>query len=150
GPALSEVSQGLKALQVPQSEVEAQLQKLESESQEWKEHTKKIRDLNEKKAALFTELTDALQSLGEGYARISSNATAVFSMQQEREKTIGKVDAAAVGFVKEMGQRSRLTLLKYLYLMVKSYEATVFKTINVDWKLSEITDKINELLKPKD
>lgn len=149
GPALSQVSQGLKALHVPASEVEAELQKLESESEEWKAQTKKIRDLNEKKAAVFSELTDALQALGEGYARISSNATAVFTMQQEREKTVGKVDAAAVGFVKEMGQRSRLNLLRYLYLMVKSYETTVFKPINVDWKLSEITEKINNLLKPK-
>ena len=150
GPALSQVSEGMKALQVPASEIEAELQKLESESEEWKSITKTIRGLNEKKTVLFTELTDALQDLGDGYARISSNATAVFSMQQEREKTTGRVDAAAVGFVKQLAQRSRLTLLRYLYMMVKSYETTVFESINVDWNLTEITNKINNLLKPKD
>ncbi len=148
GPALSQVSEGMKALQVPETEIEAELQRLESESDEWKEQVKKIRDLNERKAAFAEELADALQSLGEGYARISSNAAAVFSMQQERGKQIGKVDPAATAFVRQMGQRSRLTLLKYLYLMVKSYETTVFKPLNVDWKLTEITDKINDLLKP--
>lgn len=150
GPALSQVSQGLKALQVPASEVDAALQKLESESEEWKALVKKITSLNERKAAFAEELVDALQSLGDGYARISSNTAAVFSMQQERAKAIGKVDPAATGFVRQMGQRSRFSLLKYLYLMVKSYETTVFKAIDVDWKLSEIADKITALLKPEE
>lgn len=149
GPALSQVSQGLKALQVPASEVEAELQRLESQSKEWNEQVKAIRDLNERKAALFSDLIDSFQALGEGYARISSNAAAVFSMQQERSKKIGKVDPVATGFVRQMGQRSRLTLLFYLYLVVKAYETTVLKPIQVDWKLSEMTDKINELLKPE-
>ena len=149
GPALSQVSQGLQALQVPQSEVEAELQRLESESKEWKKLVKDIRDLNERKAAFFTDLVDAFQSLGEGYARVSSNAAAVFMMQEERGRELGKLDPAATGFVQQMGQRSRLTLLRYLYLMVKAYETTVLKSINVDWKLSEVTDKINDLLKPE-
>lgn len=148
GPALSQVSEAMKALQVPESEVEAQLQRLESESPEWKEQVKKIRDLNERKAAFASELIAALESLGEGYARISSNAAAVFTMYQERGKQIGKVDPAATAFVRQMGQRSRLTLLNYLYLMVKAYETTVFKPIDVDWKLTEVTVKINKLLEP--
>ena len=32
--------------------------------------------------------------------------------------------------------------------MVKSYETTVFSTLTVDWKLTEVTDKISDLLKP--
>lgn len=148
GPAFSQVSQGIKALQVPESEVEAELQRLESGSAEWKEQVKKIRDLNERKAAFASELADALQAVGEGYARISSNAAGVFQMQQERAKETGKIDPAATAFVRQMGQRSRHTLLKYLYLMVKAYETTVFKPLNVDWKLTELTDKINGLLQP--
>jgi hypothetical protein len=150
GPALSQVSQGLKALQVPQSEVEAELQRLESESEEWNKLVKDIRALNERKVALLGNLVDAFQSLGEGYARISSNAAAVLSMHQLRGREIGKVDPETTEFVRQMGQRSRLTLIWYLYLMVKAYETTVLKPINVDWKLSEVTDKINDLLKPED
>jgi hypothetical protein len=148
GPALSQVSQGLKALQVPASEVEAELQRLESQSKEWHEQVKAIRNLNERKLTLFTDLTDAFQALGGGYARISSNAAAIFSMQQERSKDIAKLDPVATGFVRQMGQRSRLTMLYYLYLVVKAYETTILKPITVNWKLSEITDKINTLLKP--
>jgi hypothetical protein len=150
GPALSQVSQGLKALQVPKSEIEAELQRLESESVEWNKLVMDIRALNERKYAFVRDLVDAFQSLGDGYARISSNAAAVLSMHQQRSKEIGKVDPEATGFVQQMGQRSRLNLIWYLYLMVKAYETTVLKPINVDWKLSEVTDKINDLLKPED
>ncbi|GJL68524.1 MAG: hypothetical protein NPIRA06_11590 [Nitrospirales bacterium] len=150
GPALSQVSEGLQALQVPQSEVEAELQRLESESEEWNQLVKDIRHLNERKVGFVNDLVDVFQSLGEGYARISSNAAAIFAMQQERGKNLGKLDPAATGFVRQMGQRSRLTLLRYLYFMVKAYETTVLKSINVDWKLTEVADKINDLLKPED
>ncbi|MDA0525774.1 hypothetical protein [Methanococcoides alaskense] len=150
GPALSQVSQGLQALQVPQSEVEAELQRLESESEEWNKLAKDIRDLNERKAAFFSNLMDAFQSLGDGYARVSSNAAAVFIMQQERSKNHGKLNPVAMGCVRQMGQQSRLTLLRHLYFMVKAYETTVLKSIKVDWKLTEVADKINELLKSED
>lgn len=150
GPALSQVSHGLKALQVPRSEVEAELQRLESESEEWNSLVRDIRDLNERKAAFVRDLEGALQSLGEGYARISSNAAAVFTLQQARGKDLGRLNPAAAGFARQMGQQSRLTLLWYLYLMVKAYETTVLKPITVDWKLTEVADKINELLKPEE
>ena len=148
GPALAQVSEGLQALQVPQSEVEAELQRLESQSQEWNELVKDIRDLNERKATLASDLADAFQSLGDGYTRASSNAAAVFSMQQERANAQGRLNPMAIGFVEQMGQRSRLTLLRYLYFMVKAYETTVFKPIDISWKLDAVTEKITELMKP--
>ena len=50
--------------------------------------------------------------------------------------------------VRQMGQRSRLTLQRYLYLMVKAYESTLLRPLAVDWNLTTIADKVNELLKP--
>lgn len=148
GPAMSQLSEGVKALQVPESEVEAELQRLESESPEWNKLVKKIRELNERKAELFEELTSGFEQLGDGYARIAANASGVVTMQQERSSQLGRLDPAATGYVRQMGQRSRLTLQKYLYLMVKSYETTIFKPIRVDWNLTDITDKILTLVQP--
>jgi hypothetical protein len=150
GTAVSGVAGAMKELQVSEDEVEAELQKLESDSPEWKALVKRIRDLNKRKAEFAADLVEALQAVSEGYARIASAASAILSMQQERARQVGKVDPEATGFVREMGQRSRLTLLKYLYLMVKAYETTLFNTINVDWKLTEIADKINTLITPED
>jgi hypothetical protein len=149
GTAVSGVAGAMKELQVSEDEVEAELQKLESDSPEWKALVKRIRDLNKRKAGFAADLLEALQAVSEGYARIASAASAILSMQQERAREVGKVDPEATGFVREMGQRSRLTLLKYLYLMVKAYETTVFNTIHVDWKLTEIADKISTLITPE-
>lgn len=148
GTTVSGVAGAIKELQVSEDEVEAELQKLESQSAEWKDLTKRIRELNKRKAEFATQIIDALQSISEGYARISAADSAILSMQQERSRTEGKLDPEAVGFARELGQRARLTLLRYLYLMVKSYETTVFNNITVDWKLTEITRNINDLLKP--
>jgi hypothetical protein len=149
GPALSQASRAVAALKVPKAEVEAELEKLESASPRWRETTARIRELNDAKAALFAELADALQALGEGYALISSNAAAVVSMHQARSGELARLDPAATAYVRQMGQRSRLTLLKYLYLVVRSYETTVFRPIQVDWKLAEITARIAKLVQPK-
>jgi hypothetical protein len=149
GTAVSGVAGAMKELQVSEDEVEAELQKLESDSPEWKALVKRIRDLNKRKAEFAADLVEALQAVSEGYARIASAAAAILSMQQERARQVGKVDPEATGFVREMGQRARLTLLKYLYLMVKAYETTVFDNIHVDWKLTEIADKINTLITPE-
>ncbi|HEX5709570.1 MAG TPA: hypothetical protein VFX96_19985 [Pyrinomonadaceae bacterium] len=149
GTAVSGVADAMKELQVSEDEVEAELQRLESDSEEWKALTKRIRDLNKRKAEFAAQLVEALQAVADGYGRIAASANASFHMYQERAKQVGRLDPAATGFVREMGQRSRLTLLKYLYLMVKAYETTAFNNLTVDWKLTEITDKISDLLKPK-
>jgi hypothetical protein len=147
GPALSQASQAISALQVPQSAVDAELLRLESECPELQQILDDIRGLNERKTGLFGDLTDAFQSLSDGYSRLSSNAAAIVSMQQQKGKQIARIDHEASLFVRQIGQRSRLTLLKYLYFMVKSYETTVLQPLDdVDWELSRVTGAISGLL----
>jgi hypothetical protein len=147
GPAFSQASRALSALQVPQSDVEAELQRLESQCPELQQLLSDIRDLNDLKTGLFGDLTGAFQSLGDGYSRLSSNAGAIVSMQQQQGKQLGRIDHEASLFVKQIGQRSRLTLLKYLYFMVKAYETTLLQPLDgVDWELGRLTAKISELL----
>ncbi|HKC65776.1 MAG TPA: SH3 domain-containing protein, partial [Pyrinomonadaceae bacterium] len=90
-----------------------------------------------------------LQAIGDGYARLASNADSVVTMQRERNQTLGKLSPEANQGVARMGQAARLSLQRTLYLMVKAYETTVFKPIDVNWNLDEVFDKITELLKPK-
>jgi DNA repair exonuclease SbcCD ATPase subunit len=148
GPAVSQFGGAIRALQVPQSEVEAELQRLESECPELQELFRDIRKLNNIKTEVFGELAEAFQSLSEGYARLSSNAAATVSMQQQKREQLGRIDQEASLFVRQVGQRSRLTLLKYLYFMVKAYETTMLEPLDdANWELSRVTGKIAELLK---
>jgi len=149
GPAIAEVAKGLEALQVPQAAVEAELQRLEAESPEWASLTKKIREVNERKTGLLTTTISALQQVGEGYARISANGAAVVAMSQDMAKPQGKIDDHSLSFIRQMDQRSRMTLTRYVYLMVKAYQTTVLEPIDLEWKSSELTDKIINLIGPE-
>ncbi|MFE3456985.1 hypothetical protein ACFXKD_05515 [Nocardiopsis aegyptia] len=139
-------SESMKTLQVPKSEVEAGLAKLQAESREWKDLTEKIRKANEKKVALFAELQAVMLAVGEGYSRLAANAGTVVRLQQQRNQQTASLDPEAVAAVQHMEQRSRRTLQKYLYLMVKSYEAAMLKKPTVNWQLPAVTKKIARLV----
>jgi hypothetical protein len=148
GPALSMAGNAIGALHVPEEEIEVELAKLIAASKKWKEIVEQIRTLNEDKASLFNQLSEVLQAIGDGYARLASNADALVTMHSERDRALEKLSAEANQVIARLGQAARLSLQQTLYLLVKSYETTVFKTINVDWGLDKVLDKITELLKP--
>lgn len=148
GSAFSLASEGLQALQVPKTEVEAALAKLQAESPAWKDLSEKIRTVNGKKVALFADLQTVVQSVGEGYSRLAANAGTVERLQKQRNRQMASLDAEAVSAVQHMEQRSRRALQEYLYLVVKSYEAAVLTRPTVNWQLQAVTDKIDDLVSP--
>jgi hypothetical protein len=149
GPALSIAGEAIGAMQVSDEQIEVELAKLSAANPKWKALTDQIRALNKDKSRLFTELSSVLQALGDGYARLAGNAASVVTMHQERADTLAKLSLEANQVIAKMGQTARLSLQRSLYLMVKSYETTVFKPIDVDWNLDLVFDKIRELLKPE-
>ncbi|MGQ4267496.1 hypothetical protein [Nocardiopsis changdeensis] len=146
GSACSLVSEGVKALQVPKSEVEAELAKLEAQSPEWKELTRRIREVNDKKAKLFVGLEKAIASVGEGYSRLAANSSTRVRLRKQQDKALREVDTDSFFAVQKMSGQSRRTLQKYLYLLVKSYESTLLEAPSVDWRLADVTDKIKALV----
>jgi hypothetical protein len=148
GPAISQMGEAVAALQVSQEEIDAELAKLKAQNPEWNEMADEIEDFNQQKASFFEELMDALQSIGDGYSRLAGNAHSVFTLQQQRNATLAKVSPEATLAIVQIGQRARIALIRALYLMVKAYETTIFKPVNVDWQLPAVFEKINELLKP--
>jgi hypothetical protein len=148
GSAVSLAGEAIGALQVPESEIEAELEKLKAQSPEWEELVGEINTLNQDKAELFQDLLNALQVVTEGYARLVENAESLQTLQKERQKTLAKLDVEAVQAISGLGQRARISLQKSLYLMVRSYEATVLRSVSVNWQMDKVFNKISELLKP--
>jgi len=149
GPALSMAGGAIGALQISEDEIEVELAKMTAASPKWKDIVNQIRTLNRDKASLFKELSKVLQAIGDGYARLASNADSLITLYEERNQTLGKLSAEANQVIAKLGQSARLSLQQALYLLVKSYETTVFTTIDVDWGLDKVFDKISELLKPQ-
>jgi cell fate (sporulation/competence/biofilm development) regulator YlbF (YheA/YmcA/DUF963 family) len=149
GPALSMAGEAIGALQVSEEEIEVELAKLIAASPKWKALTESIRALNKDKSALFKQLGAVLHAIGDGYARLAANADALVTLHEERNETLGRLSIEANQIVARMGQAARLSLQRALYLLVKSYETTVLRPIEVDWSLDAVLDKITTLMKPQ-
>ena len=148
GPSLSLAGEAINALQVPESEIEAELEKLKAQSPEWNEMADKIIELNSDKAKIFNDLISALQIVGEGYSRLANNADSIVIMQKQKSSTLAKLNMDAIQVIEGMSQKARISLQRALYLMVKSYETTVMKAITVNWKMDKVLKGITNLLKP--
>lgn len=149
GPAFTKIADSIKALSVPQSEVDVELAKLTASSPEFSELVDKLNDLNAKKAESAAKLVNALDELAGVYSRVSSNYSAITALGKDRRDTSGKIDHDAFLYVQEIGQRARMRLLRYQYYLVKSYESTVLKSpSNLNYRLDEVFDKLTDLIEP--
>lgn len=151
GPAVSQISEALKGLRVPQGEVDAELARLEAKTPEFGEMVKKIQGLNRRKAAFAEKLDETLQAFGGAYGRITSNLLAMGTLTQQVRDTLAHLDHEAVLYTRDLGQRARQTLVKYLYYLVKSYETSVLKPVDsANYQLTDIFDRISDLLQAGD
>ncbi|WP_306535230.1 hypothetical protein [Geobacter sp.] len=147
GPAVAQISEALTGLRVPQSEVDAELARLEAKTPEFSEMVKKIQGLNRRKAAFAEKLDETLQAFGGAYGRIASNLLAMGTLTLQERDTLAHLDHEALLFTRDLGQRARQTLVKYLYYLIKSYETSVLRPIDsANYQLTDIFDKISDLL----
>jgi hypothetical protein len=146
GPAANMLGNAYKAMQLPEAEIDAALNKLTKKSAEWAKLSEELRDLAEKKASYFAASARATQALSEGYARASTNASAVVSFEAQRNEGLVSLDPSALQFMAELGQRAEKALTASLYLLVRAYETTVFEPAKVDWAMKPVFDKIKALI----
>lgn len=150
GPALMGITDSIVGLNVPQSEVNARLKKLEAESPEFQEFVRDLEALNVRKAEFVQKLTEGIQSLASAYSQIASNLLTVSSMEHQQRESLSVLDHEALLYAKGMDQSARFMLVKYLYYLAKCYEYAVLEPIAVNFQLTEIFDKITPLLAGQD
>ncbi|MDQ0465828.1 uncharacterized membrane-anchored protein YhcB (DUF1043 family) [Caulobacter ginsengisoli] len=146
GPAITLVTKAITSLHVPQSAIDAELEKLKAKSDEWAKIADEIKALAIKKGKVFDELMTTLQQIADGYAKASTNATAVNTLTAARGQAIAAVNPAALQFMAELGQRARIALTTQLYYLVRAYETTAFKPASVTWAITEVFARIEKLL----
>ena len=151
GSALSKLSEGMAGLQVPESAIEAKLNKVLEKNDEFKELSKSLKGLLEKKKQLSEDLVQELVEINTGYAQLATLASASVNWHQQRTEASSVLSPALDAFNSQMDQQARISLLNALYEVVKAYETTLFKNPKApnkfDWKLDVIFDKVETLLK---
>jgi hypothetical protein len=112
----------LSNLEAPADEVAAELEKLKSESDEWKDIVEEIEVLVKKRGKLVEEMVIAMRDVS-----ILPNLIVLYALQLDAiGKEINRIDEAiddrAVVYIEEMEDRANARLLKYHYYMAKAYE----------------------------
>lgn len=147
GPALSQVTEAVKGLRVPQSQIDAELARMEAQMPEFGELSGKIKALNARKTEFARQLDEASQTVGGAFSRITKNLTSIRVLEPQRKIKLGLLNHAAQLCVCDMGQRAQERLIEYLYYLAKSYESTLLEPCSdINYQLTAIFDKISNLL----
>ncbi len=147
GPALAELGEGLRALQVPDTKVQAKLSQLAGQHPKFKELTRTLAGLLERKRRFVGVLSETVRGLDELYGQMATNASNAATWQQEMSEARASLSPEVALFNDDLDQRARTTLVAALYELVKAYETTVFRPLAaIDWKLDAVLDQVQKLL----
>ncbi|MDM4772580.1 hypothetical protein [Solimonas sp. SE-A11] len=147
-PIVKGFADAIREFQVPQSEFDSYLEKLASQSDEWKKLSGEIKKFTDEKSRCLTKIQELGQQVGNCCSAITASAALAF-----------RVDHAVIGAGAEISpvlrslagvnrRRAEESLLRSLYLMVKAHEALLLTSpSSIDWGLTDIARKASELLK---
>lgn len=145
-PVLKKFQAAASEFKVPAQEVDAYLDKLKSESAEWKALAEKIKDFNKKKADCLLEIEGLGLKIGACREVITSGAALYFRVRQDAVQNGREISPAVQALSRVIRHRAERSLLRSLYLMVKAHEALLLQTPkDIDWRLDQIADKALKL-----
>lgn len=148
-PLLKDFQAGAAEFKVPEQEVEAYLNKLKSESTEWKSLAEKIKGFNQQKAKCLLEIEALGLKISACREAITSGAALYFRASQEAIQNGSEISPAVQALSRVTRHRAERTLLRSLYLMVKAHEALLLETPEgIDWRLSQLAEKALQLVNP--
>lgn len=106
----------------PQSEVDAELQRLLAESVEFNQIIAQIQDLNQQKISLINRLVQINNDIYTAVTEIGSDIISLDVFRRDVFSGNSKRDLNAMLYLEKMEQRAKNRLLKYHYYLRKAYE----------------------------
>lgn len=147
-PALKATNDALKDLNAPQSEIDAELNRLKGENEGYVEIIERIQnELNPQKVTLFANMQQLLNTLTDSYNSMISNLQAIDLMNIERSAVNQALDHGVVLYAQGMEQRAKERLILYEYYLAKAYEYRILE--NYDYKghdLDYMFDRMKTML----
>lgn len=126
----------IKATQIADSEVRAELQKLEASNPAFLKVGRDIQALMNEKQVFAEKLAATLQQLTEASTGVTQTSLAIIAVNEAMSSTVEKIDERAMSYITEMERRAKDRLMKYQYYMAKAFEYRMLKaysgTLNLD------------------
>ena len=134
-----------KETEIPQNKIEAELKTLREESSMFAGISDELKKLNEQKLAFSSNLSALKNRTDEIRTVVAKNLLAIHSVQKAIDENNQTLDPEALNFIKEIEQRSKNRLRKYLYWLAKSYEYRLLEPYDQYLDLVGLFDKIRDL-----
>jgi len=130
----------IKATQISNTEVRAELQKLEASNPAFLTVAWDIQTLMNEKQVFAEKLATTLQQLTDAATGVTQTSLAIVSIHEAMSATVDKIDERAMSYVKEMEHRAKDRLLKYQYYMAKAFEYRMLRPYSGELNLDELFD----------
>jgi hypothetical protein len=145
--AKEEAIEGFTGLAVKDDEVKERLAKVVADCPEYKELVKKLEAINERKAALTSDLFAAMQTIDEAATTIMTNQFALYELRSQRDATLDSLSNEALQHARGMGERARRRLQRYQYYMLKSYHFMAFQDMpGIGFRAQRLFDEFTKYL----
>lgn len=143
--SINNVNKLLSQSSTPQSEVEAELQRLLAESVEYNRIIADIKVLNQQKVDLINRLAQVNKDIVNAVTEISNDVVALDAFRRDVFTGNSKRDLNAMLYLEEMEQRAKNRLLKYHYYLRKAYEYRLLKPYEGEFNLVGMFERFENL-----
>ena len=140
----------IKATQVPESEVKAELQKLEACNPAFHLVTRQIQTLMSEKQVFAEKLAATLQQLTSASTGVTQTSLAIIAVNEAMGNTVDKIDERAMSYISEMERRAKDRLMKYQYYMAKAFEYRMLKPYSGSLGLDQLFEAFVNLAELSD
>jgi hypothetical protein len=144
------ISATLQKAKAPQSEIEAELNKLRSFDPQYKAVVDDISQLLKDKGVFADEIAAATQDITAGSNLITRNILAIEALDITAGSQRDVIDSRVNSYLKDMERRAFDRLLKYHYYMAKAYEYRLVKAYTGTLDLEGLFNKILDVVAGKE
>ena len=130
----------------PNSEVQAEYNKLIANSPEWNRMKGELEELNIKKTELLNHMNEVFSNMTNTLAELNNDILALDAFRRDVFTGNSKRDLNAMLYIEKMEQRAKNRMLKYDYYLRKAYEYRLLKPYgNEEFNLSGMFERLEAL-----
>ncbi len=134
----------------PDSEIQAEYNRLIASSPEWNRLKGQVDELNEKKEKLLNHMNEVFENMTSTMSELSSNVLALDAFRHDVFTGKSKRDLNAMIYLEKMEQRAKDRLLLYDYYLRKAYEYRLLKPYEGEYNLVSMFERFQSIAEASD
>lgn len=143
--SFNNINKLLSSSSTPSKEVEAELNRLMSESAEWKDMEGRLNGLNQRKVEIDDKLVKTQYNISSTLVTMSGKVIALDDLRRDAFIGNSKRDLNAMRYLEKMEQEAKARLLKYHYYLRKAYEYRLLRPYEGEFNLVGMFERFEDL-----